>query len=110
MMNFSEYQKLAMRTRTCDDERDALLHGVFGLNSEAGEVASILQKEYQGHAFDKTHLLKECGDCLWFIAEICDALNTSIEEVAIGNIEKLKARYPEGFTAERSLNRVEGDI
>ena len=26
------------------------------------------------------------------------------------NIDKLKARYPNGFEAERSLNRAEGDI
>ena len=25
-------------------------------------------------------------------------------------IEKLKARYPEGFDTEKSLNRAEGDI
>ena len=26
------------------------------------------------------------------------------------NIDKLKARYPEGFSADRSLHRKEGDI
>ena len=33
-----------------------------------------------------------------------------LEEVANMNIEKLKARYPEGFEEEKSLNRKEGDI
>jgi NTP pyrophosphatase (non-canonical NTP hydrolase) len=83
---------------------------VFGLNSEAGEVAGILQKEYQGHEIDPEHLKKELGDCLWMIAEACDALDISMSEVAQMNIDKLKARYPEGFEVERSLNRAEGDV
>jgi hypothetical protein len=31
----------------------------------------------------------------------------SLEEVMRGNIDKLKARYPEGFDKARSINRME---
>lgn len=71
---------------------------VFGLTSEAGEVAGIMQKVYQGHPFDKEHLKKELGDCLWMIAEACFALDFSMDEVMQLNIDKLKARYPEGLS------------
>ena len=53
---------------------------------------------------------KELGDCLWMIAEACDALGTDIDTVMQMNIDKLKARYPEGFTVENSLHRKAGDI
>jgi hypothetical protein len=30
-----------------------------------------------------------------------------MSEVGAGNIEKLRRRYPDGFSSERSLNRTE---
>lgn len=111
-MTGNDYQKLAMRTCSipCDDLGAMLNHAVFGLTSEAGEVSGILQKVYQGHSVDPMHLKKELGDCLWMIAEACQALGFEMDDVMETNIEKLKARYPEGFSAERSINRARGDI
>lgn len=107
-----EYQKLAMRTCSIpyNKKNDKLCHAVFGLTSEAGEVAGILQKVYQGHEIDFEHLKKELGDCLWMIAEACDVIGTTLDEVMEMNINKLKKRYPDGFSSERSLHRAEGDI
>lgn len=111
-MTGNEYQKLAMRTCGIpyDQKKDMLRHAVFGLASESGEVAGILQKEYQGHEKNTEHILKELGDCLWMIAEACTALNVDMESVMQMNIDKLKARFPEGFSSERSIHRKEGDI
>ena len=109
---FDEYKKLAMRTAAIpeEDKESRLTHAALGLASEAGEVAGLLQKEFQGHELDKNHIKKELGDCLWMIAEACDALDISMTEVAITNIIKLKTRFPEGFNKERSLNRDKDDI
>lgn len=111
-MTGKEYQKLAMRT--CNIPRtaptDMLRHAVFGLTSEAGEVAGILQKEYQGHPVNLEHLIKELGDCLWMIAEACQALDTDLDTVMHVNISKLRKRYPEGFNTEQSMYRAEGDV
>ena len=106
------YQELAMRTASIPEENkeDRLYHAVFGLCSEAGEVAGILQKTYQGHEMNQDHLIKELGDCLWMIAEACDALDVTMDDVMYQNIEKLRKRYPEGFEVERSLHRKEGDV
>lgn len=110
-MTLNEYQKLAARTISNDlTPLGQLRHGLFGLCGEVGEVHSLFQKEYQGHSLDKEHLLKELGDCLWMIAEICTATEVDLENVAQINIDKLKARYPKGFSADKSLNRAEGDI
>ncbi|MBQ4118132.1 MAG: nucleotide pyrophosphohydrolase, partial [Oscillospiraceae bacterium] len=40
-------------------------------------------------------------------AEASEALDVSLDEVFERNIEKLKKRYPEGFSSERSINREE---
>lgn len=110
-MTGNEYQKLAMRTCCITTDPEAKLrHGVFGLAVEAGEVSGIFQKVYQGHELDLDHVIKECGDCLWMIVEILDVLDIELEECMEMNISKLRARYPEGFTAERSLHRAEGDV
>ena len=109
-MTGNKYQMLAMRTCNLKDEIDMLCHGVFGLTSEAGEVAGIIQKVYQGHEFDEEHMKKELSDCMWMIAEICTALNFSLDDVMQTNIDKLKERYPDGFSTDRSLYRAEGDI
>lgn len=105
------YQELAGRTineELTDGEK--ALHALHGLAGEVGEIHSLFQKSYQGHLFTVEHLLKELGDLMWFIAELCTAYGVSLNYVAEMNIEKLKARYPEGFNAEQSLHRKAGDI
>ena len=109
-MTGNEYQRLAMRTCTQGSAVDKLRHGVFGLTAEAGEVAGIMQKLYQGHDFEMHHMKKELGDCLWMIAEICTSMGVPMDEIMELNIDKLRARYPNGFEAERSLHRKEGDV
>lgn len=107
-MNFKEYQVLAQRTSNTYNKTDKLLNGLMGLNGEAGEAIDILKKYYyQDHELDKDKLRNELGDVLWYIAETCVGLGTTLEDVAKENIDKLKKRYPEGFKAERSIYRKE---
>lgn len=42
--------------------------------------------------------------------EPADALGYTLEEIFEMNVEKLRARYPEGFSEELSRNRKKGDI
>ena len=45
------------------------------------------------------------------IAAVCGALNANMmEEIMQMNVDKLKARYPEGFDVERANNRAVGDV
>ena len=77
-------------------------------------------KEYQNLAIKKwvfhekeldiEHLKKECGDILWYVATMCHSLNWDMNEIMQMNIDKLKARYPEGFEVVKSNNRESNDI
>lgn len=106
-MNFTEYQTLSMRTRnTALTSFDSMLHGILGLVGESGEVVDLVKKHlYQGHPIDKTKLKEELGDILWSLTLTAFSLDTSLEQIAENNIEKLQKRYPDGFDAERSIQR-----
>ena len=111
-MTGNEYQKLAARTiPSTYSYHDQEYHSLHGMVSEIGELHGIYQKRYQGHKpSDWHHVQLELGDLLWFIAEYCTANNWNLETIMQMNIDKLLARYPDGFEEERSLHRKEGDI
>lgn len=105
-MDFKEYQELAMRTASDTSKQNLILNGVMGLCGEAGECIDIVKKQmFQGHELDRQKLIDEASDCLWYLAEIASGLGISLEDIASHNIEKLKKRYPDGFDANKSINR-----
>lgn len=89
-------------------QKDVLINSVMGLCGESGECIDIVKKWLaQGHALDKDKLAKELGDVAWYLAEAATALEIPLEEILAANIEKLKQRFPEGFTTEDSLARAD---
>lgn len=107
-MRINEYQELARRTQREDlKPAERLQHALYGLASEVGEIHAIYQKKYQGHAVRTEKVIDEVGDLLWFAGELCDCLGVKMEYVCEANIAKLRKRYPQGFDAERSMNRDE---
>ena len=106
-MTINEYQALAMTTLNPElSKKDVLINGVMGLCGESGEAIDIVKKHlHQGHELDREKLIKELGDIAWYLAETAAALDVSLEEVLERNIEKLRSRYPEGFSPDRSVNR-----
>ena len=110
-MTINEYQQLAMTTlNPALSGKDVLINGVMGLCGESGEAIDIVKKWLaQGHALDREKLIKELGDVCWYVAEIASALDTDLDTVMQQNIDKLRARYPEGFDTLRSKNRSEKD-
>lgn len=106
-MTINEYQRLAMKTLNPElSQKDVLINGVMGLCGESGEAIDIVKKHlHQGHELDKKKLAAELGDIAWYLAETAYALDIPLEDIFRGNIDKLKRRYPEGFTTERSINR-----
>lgn len=127
-MTINEYQNLAMRTNdglcnsrllgkgltyTTDRKEDRLdpgelINGALGLTGEAGEVSDMIKKYiFHRHDLDKTEIVKELGDVCWYVALISHAIGVPLEEILETNIEKLKRRYPDGFSEENSIHRTE---
>lgn len=110
-MTLNEYQRLASRTiPESMSKEDMKNHALHGLSAEVGEIHGLYQKVYQGHEIERKRIIGEGGDLLWFVAELFTAYDISLEEVGFSNIYKLWERYPNGFEAERSLHRKEGDV
>ena len=108
-MSVNEYQKMAMKTlNPALSRKDILINGVMGLCGEAGEAIDMVKKHlHQGHALDTKALAKELGDIAWYLAETAYALDLSLEDIFRSNIDKLKKRYPEGFSSAASQKRSE---
>ena len=106
-MNINEYQQLALTTMNKElSDREVLINSVMGLCGESGEVIDIVKKHVShGHELNREKLIDELGDVAWYLAECSYAVGVSLEEVLLRNIEKLKKRYPDGFSTERSINR-----
>ena len=111
-MTLNEYQRQSMRT--ADEVPDYPDPGWLfqtsgfglGIAGEAGEVADYLKKViHHQHPLDPEVVKKELGDVLWYVQGIAERCGLTLDEVARANIDKLKARYPEGWSAERSINR-----
>ena len=72
-------------------------------------LAGDIIKKHTGHLHainvqrlaDYVHTAKVCME------RICKAEGIDLAEVWNGNIAKLRKRYPDGFTVEASINRVE---
>lgn len=104
IQTLNQYQVEALRTI---GSSDLTIMGL-GIAGEAGEVADLIKKEVgHGHPRNREKMAKELGDVLWYLSAIAEEYGYSLSEIATMNIEKLKARYPEGFTVERSINRFE---
>lgn len=104
------YQQRALRTaETYTKQHEGLSILALGVAGEAGEVADYVKKVVgHGHPLDPDKLAKELGDVLWYIAVLADLVGFTLEGIGKRNIAKLRARYPDGFTSERSINRKEG--
>lgn len=101
----NDYQRACLRTAT-SDKSEWLENAIYGIIGEAGEIVDLVKKhKWQGHELDREALILECGDLAWYQSLLMSAIDCTLGEAYKKNIEKLKKRYPEGFSKERSVNR-----
>ncbi len=106
-MNAEQYSILALRTATSKNPVESILHASMGMAGEAGEVVDLVKKiTFYGKQMDRTKLLEEAGDLLWYVNLLISALESSWSEVFEINVRKLEARYPNlEFCADKAINR-----
>jgi NTP pyrophosphatase (non-canonical NTP hydrolase) len=101
----SWYQLNAMRTAIMSGETPPNWYLALGLTGEAGEVAEIIKKnERHGKSINREHLREELGDVLWYLTVLAEMNGLTLAEIAVENINKLKARYPQGFVKRGNQN------
>ena len=109
------YATKELETKNPNINMSLLLTGGIGLSSETGEFNEIVKKcIFQGKPLnDETvfHCKRELGDIMWYWISSCGALGLDPNEVIEENVNKLKARYPDGeFDVHYSENRQDGDL
>ena len=136
-MQGNEYQKLAMRTNdhratarlldkaemiesfkqvklgidTENYDFGGILNACLGLSGEVGEFNDMIKKWiFHEKELDVEHAKKEAGDICWYLAMLCESFGWNLDEIIQMNVDKLKARYPEGFDVDRANHRAEGDV
>lgn len=108
-MSPNEYQQLANRTLidTPDfqitPEHVMIVWNALGLAGEAGEVSDLIKKGiFHQQGIDKEKIKKELGDVLWYLVALCTEFELTLDEVMHQNIDKLKARFPDGYSPDRT--------
>jgi NTP pyrophosphatase (non-canonical NTP hydrolase) len=106
-LSLNEYQRLAARTSGAGREGEfRLMVAALGLAGEAGEFANLVKKlTAHGHAIPPETLADELGDILWYLAEAASTCGLELGAIARMNVDKLRARYPDGFSEDASRNR-----
>lgn len=86
-----------------------LIHAVFGVAGEAGELCDPVKKAmFYGKPLDVENIKEEAGDLLWYIAgPLCRALGVTLEELAAANVAKLRKRYPEKYSDAAAVARAD---
>lgn len=128
-MEANMYQQLANRTNDglCTDRMASkfdistipfnmidfggVINASLGLSGEVGELNDMLKK-WIFHEKDicEDHLKKELGDVMWYVALMCTSFGWKLDDILEINIDKLKARYPEGFDIDKANHRKVGDV
>lgn len=129
-MTGTEYQELAMRTNDGKStERmqgairftegingssidiSGIINAALGLSGEVGELNDMIKKwVFHESEMDFSHAQKEIGDILWYVAMACQSFGFDMNKIMLMNVEKLYARYPEGFDTYRANHRKSGDV
>ena len=114
VMDANEFQKLASRTLidrpdfTIPDQEIMAVWDVIGLVGESGEVADLTKKGvFHRHGLDLPKIAEELGDTLWYVAALCTTLGLDMSAIMQATIDKLKVRYPNGYSSEDSKRRVD---
>ncbi len=98
-MELNEYQSLALRTARYEPQMEQIGHAFEGMVDEVGEIASAIKKHRRyGKQLDRQNMIEECGDLMWFVSLMASGLGTTLDDIATANINKLRARFPDGFT------------
>lgn len=103
-MNFNQYQEQAMSFRL--PTADAV-YALFNLSGEVGELLSLVAKARRdGDKPDHyINVHKELGDILWCLAAVAADHGFTLEDVAVGNINKLTKRKEVGTIQGSGDNR-----
>jgi NTP pyrophosphatase (non-canonical NTP hydrolase) len=108
-MDLNGYQNMALASAIYP-RKHAIIYPALKLAGEAGEVAEKIGKilrDNDGEFVESARLeiAKEIGDVLWYCAALSSDIGFTLEEIATGNLAKLKSRKERGVLQGSGDNR-----
>ena len=100
----NDYQIEAAATAQYDDP----MYPVASVMVEAAELADLFIKPWLRGDMgdpDRKEVLSEAGDVLWNLANLCNDMGITLEEVACYNMKKINRRVQDGTIKGRGGNR-----
>ena len=109
-----DYQKKALDTADYPERGHNMLYPALGIAGEGGECADKCKKFWRNRGItdgalltdgEKDALVKELGDCSWYIAAMADELGLSLSHIFQTNLDKLADRKARGVIKSEGDNR-----
>lgn len=100
-MDLRTYQLEALRTDQVpgdaqDELASALVVPMLGLAGETGQLLSEYKKHLrdgEAHRLFKDRVGEELGDLLWYVANVASKFGLDLDDIAVRNLEKVRARW-----------------
>lgn len=87
---------------------DAMKYHAKKMVQCAGKVVETLKKHFfQKHDLNLHIVTLECKKLLVEMSNIAFWFGCTLEDIALANLEKSAKRYPNGFTGENSIKRID---
>lgn len=87
---YKEFVKTtAIYPKEATPEQTEAMYLALGLSDEAGEVAGKIKKWFRDGVLDREGIKKELGDEAWYFFMLLNVLGFTLEEVLVGNRDKL---------------------
>lgn len=109
-MSEDEYKKFVdyLKNDDLDCSDVVLIHGILGI---AGELIDIVKKHMVYHKpVDIAHIKEELGDLLHYVTYLTNKYSWTFEELMEANFQKLKIRYPNGYSDKDALERKDKNV
>ena len=94
----SNYQDWVWETTTPKEGDNGGWWACSGMAAEAGESLALFEKAYRkGVPVDRSILMDELGDVLWFLTAVCNMMDIELSDVMMHNVHKINTRQAKGM-------------
>ena len=94
--------------KKADKPIETLAHAALGLCGEAGEVTDMIKKAWiYGKIINRDEMIKELGDVFFYYQAMMNHFGVTLEQVIQANTDKIQKRYPEGYSDESAIKRLD---
>ncbi len=85
-----------------------LSHMALGIAGEAGEIVDAIKKHaIYDQPLDLENVIEELGDLEFYMEGLRNCLGLMRSQTLQANIDKLRKRYPNGFTKQHAKERLD---